>query len=139
MSYLITRNSVYPFTAADIRADLGLAGREMDPVIEAGIAMLCGISQKPVTRTTWLVAESDDPNWIGVPVEIGEAAVHPATGNDTRPHRLCTYAAAPAAVEAVRLRILRWCMNQHDIAAAIRNERSAAAVFSPARVGELAA
>lgn len=130
--YLVSR-APYPFTADDIRPALGLYGRQMDLIIEAGIASLCALSQKPVREEVWAIADGSTPGSLGIASKVGPAYQLPADHADRRWFRDHTFTPRPEAIEAVRERIIRWCNNQHDIALAILAERSAAASF---RTGE---
>lgn len=117
-SYLIYRDTA-PFTAAEIRADIGLATSMFDPLIASAIENRCIRSVKPVRAEIWSVAEGSAPareaDSVGEPYQ--------REGRDTRLFRDHTYAPDAAAVEEARLDVARWCLNQQDIGAALSRER----------------
>lgn len=123
MSYLLERDP-YPITPDDIRPLLGIAGRQMDPLIAVGIVMICGMSTAPVRREVWDVPEGIDAARYGTPVAVGD--LHRRPGADRRLFRACTYEADPRAIEVARQKIVAWCMRQNDILEAVAAERLAA-------------
>ena len=120
--YLVSRDP-FPFTADDIRPDLGLYGRQFDGVIEAGIASLCCLSQKPVREEVWAIADGTQP--FAVAAKVGPLYQLPEPHPDRRWFRDHTFTPRPQDIETVRQRIINWCNNQHDIALAILAEQRA--------------
>lgn len=119
MSYLISRGA-YPFTADDLLADLGLTGRQMNPIIEVGIQMICDGSRRTVTEAVWALAETDDANAIGRIKSVGEPYQLDAKFTDRRWFRNHTYRPDPKAIANARQRVIAWCKRQPEIDKALR-------------------
>lgn len=118
--YLVS-TSPYPFSAADIRAVLGLKSEAHDLLIEAGIASICLMSRRPVRTEVWAIADGADLERYGTPSSIGE--LHRVGEQDRRLFRDVTYQPDPVAVASARERIVSWCLDQLEIALAVRCEK----------------
>jgi hypothetical protein len=128
--YLI-RAEKFSITAAKVREVLGLQGRQMDPVIEAGIASICLMSGGRVRPETWAILDDQNfrtrMNKIGRATSIGEP--RRVTEQDPGLYRDCSFRANPKDVAKAKAAIVRWCLNQPDIQEAIELERGKRAEF----------
>lgn len=121
--YLIS-TSPYPFSAADIRAVLGLKSEAHDLLIEAGIASICLMSRRPVRTEVWAIADGADVERYGTPSGIGK--LRRVGEQDQRLFRDVTYQPDPVAVAVARERVACWCLDQLEIALALQRETRAA-------------
>ena len=118
--YLVAYSN-YPFTAADIRRDIGLKSAAFDGAIECAIVRAASVSGKPIRTETWAIADGVKP--VGKPTEIGSDLYQfPANITDRRWFRDHTFAPDTRAVEAVRRLVVDWCLRQDDIALAMGAE-----------------
>lgn len=67
--YLID-TSAFPFTAAEIRAAMGLETDQFDGLIECTIDLICAGAPVPLRREVWKV-EPEKIDQLGVPVKVG--------------------------------------------------------------------
>jgi len=108
-----------PFTAAEIRDEIGLKSTALDLVIDVGIRSIINMSTKPVSCEVWAIAEDEDTRRYGRPLFVGPTH---SSDLDPRMFRDVTYAADPEAVALARRSVVAWCMNQGDIVSQIGDE-----------------
>jgi hypothetical protein len=119
--YLVSY-SPFPFTAGDIRPAIGLVSRDFDGIIESAIASMCIGAQKQVREEVWAIADGTEP--FAIASHVGPLYQMPDHA-DRRWFRDHTFPARPEALEVVRQRIVKWCLNQADIHRAIMAEQRA--------------
>jgi hypothetical protein len=133
--YLVAYSN-YPFTAADIRRDIGLASTAFDGVIEDAIARAASLERKPIRAQVWAISERSKP--FGTPVSVGPLYERP---NDqwlgSHMFRDCAYEADPEAVETARKMVADWCLRQDDICMALGAE-ARRAMCAPVALREVA-
>ncbi len=108
----------FPFTAADVRALLGLQSDALDLVIEAGIVSICCMSPKPVRREVWALYPQTDVTRYGTPESVG-----PLYTLGKVQVRNVVYAADLLAVAVAKRRVAEWAMRQRDIEALMHHEK----------------
>lgn len=137
--YLISADR-FPVTGEEIAAEIGLQGRQLLPVIEAGIASICTMSNGRVRREIWAIRCDD--RFRDVCRKFGRVVEYGPRGRlqDIVPNcdprctdpgifRACTCVANKRDIENVRKRIVRWCMRQTDICDQLHREEIARREF----------
>jgi hypothetical protein len=114
MTSLLIKTADFPFTAEDVRRELGFSDPRFDLLIEGGIASICIMSTRMVRAQTYAIPDGEDVERYGKPILVGEPRLRP----DLRVQGLwreVTYAPDPDAVLAALARVVRWCEVQDDI------------------------
>lgn len=117
--YLVSYSD-YPFTAADIRRDIGLASTAFDGAIECAIVSAASFPGRSIRTETWAIAAGTKP--FGKPSSIGPLTERKYSYAGTNFFRDCTYEPDPKAIQAVRRDVVNWALNQDDIAIAMGAE-----------------